>query len=65
MIDVKILIHDKINDLWAEFCEEEYCKFSPNSIANIPSEGLIFIGINPSITDKVKAELIKKKRYKV
>ena len=60
MISIELLVKEKINALWKEFKDEEYCKFSPNSIAEIPNDGLIFIGINPSMTDKVKKRLIEK-----
>ena len=60
MIDIKSIVEDKINTLWKEFSEESYCQFSPNSIAEIPNDGLLFIGINPSITDEVKQKLIEK-----
>ncbi|WP_040282764.1 hypothetical protein [Psychroserpens damuponensis] len=60
MINIELLVKDKINTLWREFGNEEYCRFSPNSIAEIPNDGLIFIGINPSMTDKVKERLIEK-----
>ena len=60
MINIELLVKDKINALWREFENEEYCQFSPNSIAEIPNDGLIFVGINPSMTDKVKERLIEK-----
>jgi len=60
MIEIRPLIENKINALWEEFKDEEYCQFSPSSIAEIPEDGLIFIGINPSMTNKVKQRLIEK-----
>ncbi|WP_452229297.1 hypothetical protein [Lacinutrix sp. MEBiC02404] len=60
MINIELLVKDKINTLWSEFGNEDYCQFSPNSIAEIPKDGLVFIGINPSMTDKVKEQLIEK-----
>jgi len=60
VINIEHLVKDKINALWKEFEDEEYCKFSPNSIAKIPNDGLIFVGINPSLTDDVKRILIEK-----
>jgi len=60
MINIEILVKDKINALWKEFSNEEYCKFSPNSIAEVPNDGLIFIGINPSMTEEVKKRLFEK-----
>jgi hypothetical protein len=59
-MNIELLIKKKINALWQEFSEEEYCKFSPYSSAEIPDDGLIFVGINPSLTDKVKERLLKK-----
>jgi hypothetical protein len=60
VINIELLVKEKVNALWREFETEEYCRFSPNSIAEIPNDGLIFIGINPSMTDKVKERLIEK-----
>jgi hypothetical protein len=60
VINIELLVKEKVNALWREFENEEYCRFSPNSIAEIPNDGLIFIGINPSMTDKVKERLIEK-----
>lgn len=59
-MNIEVLIKEKINALWQEFSQEEYCEFSPYSIAEIPDDGLVFVGINPSLTAKVKERLIKK-----
>lgn len=60
MINIEVLVKDKINQLWSEFESEKYCEYSPHSIAEVPKEGLIFIGLNPSMSEKVRLELIKK-----
>lgn len=60
MINIQNLVEDKINKLWCEFSNEEFCQFSPNSIAEVPNNGLIFIGINPSMPDNLRSELNKK-----
>ncbi|MGJ8685751.1 MAG: hypothetical protein ACSHWW_14060 [Nonlabens sp.] len=60
MIDIEILVKEKINELWKEFRIEEYCEFSPLSTSEIPSNGLVFVGINPSMSEEVKNRLNKK-----
>ena len=60
MINIENLVKDKINKLWREYADEEFCQFSPSSIAEVPDDGLIFIGINPSMIEKVRLRLIKK-----
>lgn len=60
MVDIKGLIQEKINTLWIEFHNEEFCQFSPSSIAEVPDEGIIFIGINPSMIEKERLNLIDK-----
>ena len=60
MINIENLVKEKINKLWCEFGDEEFCRFSPNSIAEVPDDGLICIGINPSLIEKVRLKLIEK-----
>jgi len=60
MFDIEGLIKDKVNDLWLEFSDYEFCKFSPLSVKELPKEGLVFIGINPSRIKKVEKKLNQK-----
>ena len=60
MINIQNIVEDRLNKLWKEFENEDFCKFSPNSIKEVPEDGLIFIGLNPSLIERVKKELIKK-----
>ncbi|MEX1002261.1 MAG: hypothetical protein WDZ35_09125 [Crocinitomicaceae bacterium] len=60
MIDIQNIVEDSLNELWAEYKNEEFCKFSPNSIKEVPDNGLIFIGLNPSLIERVKKRLIEK-----
>ena len=59
-MNIEVLIKDKINALWQEFGQEEYCQLPPYAMAEIPDNGLVFVGINPSLTDKVKERLLKR-----
>lgn len=61
MINVEELIKDKINKLWVANKDKEYCKVPPHSIAKVPTNGIVFIGINPSLSEKEKKQLSLKK----
>lgn len=60
MIDIQNIVEGRLNKLWKEFDGTDFCKYSPNSIKDVPNDGLIFIGLNPSLIDKVKKELDQK-----
>ena len=60
MVNIQNIVEDRLNELWKEFENEDFCKFSPNSIKEVPDDGLVFIGLNPSLIEKVKKELIEK-----
>ncbi|WP_121667460.1 hypothetical protein [Mesonia aquimarina] len=64
MIDVRETVEAKVNSLWKEFKGEEFCRFSPHSIAQVPEEGLLFIGINPSLNKKAEQKLIERNDIK-
>jgi hypothetical protein len=58
-MNVRSIVEERINSLWTKFKDEEFCKYPPHSISEIPDEGLIFIGINPSLSDATKERLVK------
>ena len=60
MINIESLVEHRINQPWSEFKDEDYCQFSPHSIAEVPDSGIIFNGLNPSMTKKVRLKLIEK-----
>lgn len=64
MINVREIVEIKVNKLWQEFKGEEFCRFSPHSIAQVPEEGLLFIGINPSLNKKAEQKLIERNDIK-
>ncbi|MFT5265851.1 MAG: hypothetical protein ACI8YQ_004608 [Polaribacter sp.] len=59
-MNIQDLVESPINKLWKEHDNESYCAFSPISVDEIPSEGLVFIGLNPSLPEKEKERLIVK-----
>ena len=60
MVNIQNLVEERLNKLWKEFANAEFCEFSPNSILEVPDDGIIFIGINPSLIARVKKQLIEK-----
>ncbi|PCJ65564.1 MAG: hypothetical protein COA58_09140 [Bacteroidetes bacterium] len=61
MINIEILVKDRLNKLWNDFSTEEFCQAPPLSVAEAPKNGLLFIGINPSLSEKDRIELEEKK----
>lgn len=51
MLNIQDLIENKVNKLWYEFSELEICKIPPLAKLEIPDEGLIFMGVNPSLSN--------------
>lgn len=56
-MNIKNLIEQEINDLWLNFSDLDICKTPPLSINEIPDSGIIFIGINPSLSNKERERL--------
>lgn len=57
MIDVKSKIGQELNQLWEDFKEHEFCQYPPLAIDAIESKELIFVGINPSLSENQKKDL--------
>jgi len=57
MIDIKNTIGQKIDEIWAEYKNEDFCKYPPCSVEQIEFSDLIFIGINPSISPSERLRL--------
>lgn len=59
MLEIENLISEKITNLWKEFSENEFAKIPPLSVAQIPNNSLIFIGLNPSLSEVEKIRLLE------
>lgn len=60
MIDVREITEDRVNKIWAETPKEITKNIPPLTILEIPNAKIIFIGLNPSLSDKDRAELQNK-----
>ena len=58
MIQLKPKLAIPLEKLWKEHKGEEYAQYTPHALSEIPESGLLFIGINPSLT-RNKEELKK------
>lgn len=58
MIQLKPKLAIPLEKLWKEHKGEEYARYTPHALSEIPESGLLFIGINPSLT-RNKEELKK------
>jgi hypothetical protein len=58
MIKVEEIIKDKIDNLWRESTHEVTFNIPPLYIKEIPNTEIVFIGINPSLSDEGKKNLL-------
>ena len=57
MINIQDEITEKLTSLWQEFEENEFAKIPPLSVSEIPKNSIVFIGLNPSISENEKKRL--------
>ena len=60
MIDVKKMVTKKINKIWSEFSEEITSNIPPLTIEEIPDSEIVFIGLNPSLSEQERRRLLAK-----
>ncbi|MFA9388755.1 MAG: hypothetical protein ACERKD_03055 [Prolixibacteraceae bacterium] len=51
MLDIKQITEQRISEIWQEFSDLEMCKIPPLSVDEIDETGIVFIGINPSLSE--------------
>jgi hypothetical protein len=61
MINVKQIVEKTLNDLWRKYKGETFCELPPLYPKEIKENAIVFIGINPSISEKDKQEILNKK----
>lgn len=57
MIDIQKMVESKINSLWGKHSDLDLCKYPANCTKEIPESGIVFIGLNPSMSAKEKVRL--------
>lgn len=58
MINVEDIVKDKIKNLWRESSQKVTFNIPPLSIKEIPDAEIIFIGLNPSLNEEDKRNLL-------
>lgn len=48
-INLKSKLSKPLEKIWKEFKKESFCTYTPHALAELKTEGLVFIGINPSL----------------
>lgn len=51
-MDIKSIVEQRILSIWEEFSDLELCKIPPLSLEVIDETGIVFIGINPSLSEE-------------
>ena len=59
MLEIENLISKKLTELWAEFNENDFAKIPPLSVSEIPTNSIIFIGLNPSLSENERTRLLE------
>jgi hypothetical protein len=59
MLEIENLISEKLTNLWAEFSENEFAKIPPLSVSEIPKSSILFIGLNPSLSESERIRLME------
>lgn len=62
MVNVKEIIESLVNDVWNEFPEKVTFNIPPLTIEKIPDAEIIFIGLNPSLKENDRKELLNAKK---
>lgn len=56
---IRNIVEEKVNEIWEKY--KEFSDVSPLAVSDIPDNGIIFIGINPSLGEKDRLKLQKSK----
>lgn len=59
------IIGNTIDQIWQEFSGFRFCKVPPYFVSEIREDGIIFIGLNPSISNEEKEQLLKEEDRKI
>jgi hypothetical protein len=59
MLEIEDLISKKLVEIWDEFSENEFAQIPPLSVSEIPCNSIIFIGLNPSLSENERIRLIE------
>lgn len=59
MLEIENLISEKLTNLWAEFSKNEFSKIPPLSVSEIPKSSILFIGLNPSLSESERIRLME------
>ncbi len=61
MIYVKEIVEEKLNQLWRHYKDKYFCELPPLYPKEIKKNAIVFIGINPSISENDRKEMLDKK----
>lgn len=64
-MELRPLIEEPINNLWEKYRANDFASIPPLSAASLPNAEIIFIGINPSLSEKDRIRLLKEGNRKL
>ena len=60
-MNIKAIVEEKVNGIWKDYQDEPFCKIPPLSVSETLDNGIIFIGINPSLSEIERERLLGSK----
>lgn len=64
-MELRPLIEEPINNLWEKYRANDFTSIPPLSVASLPNAEIIFIGINPSLSEEDRIRLLKEGNRKL
>lgn len=53
-MDIKTIVEEPLNKIWNDQAFQQFCKYPPMSVLSVPENAIVFIGLNPSLSEKQK-----------
>ena len=61
-IELREVLEEPLNKIWQEHSDYDHASIPPLFVADMPKNAIIFIGINPSLAEKDRKELLERER---
>ena len=53
-MNIKSIVEEPLKEIWQEEIFHEFCQYPPMSVSSLPENAILFIGLNPSLSEKQK-----------
>ena len=53
-MNIKSIVEEPLKEIWQEEIFHEFCQYPPMSVSSLPENAILFVGLNPSLSEKQK-----------